>query len=265
MAKLKGLEYVSAINTSKILKMSSTAICFIGLHCDLLTNNKSNNAFLLNMQRLIVWNGLAGTLPTELSHFSDSLVELDIAGGQMTGSIPRSFEKLTKLQNLNMNSHCLSGSIPDFSEFPKLEALSLQDNAELFGSLNRYCNGTHFKDIYSLSDITVDNCGGCSGKVQSLIQCDCCACCNPENFQCCSHQSGSFSSLDSGDMSPNGFVQRFEKQCLSEPAKQWIQKECPCIININNGDRRDGLPFYGECTTDCNAEGAIASQNIESF
>ena len=40
------------------------------------------------------WNNLSGTLPHELSYLNESLVELNLGGGSISGPIPSSFQKM---------------------------------------------------------------------------------------------------------------------------------------------------------------------------
>jgi len=137
-----------------------------------------------------VYNKLTGVLPHELSHFSDSLLEMNIGGGSMSGQIPSSLEKLTNMNTLGIDNHCFSGTIPEFSKIPTLSVLLIDNNAaELNGSLNGFCNGTEMNDgmIKVVSD-----CGGCSGSDDSVfIECDCCYCCNEDDFVCCDKEGTS--------------------------------------------------------------------------
>ena len=203
------------------------------------------------------WNNLSGTIPHELSDFTDSIVEINIGGGSISGTIPSSFEKFTKIESIGLNDHCLSGSIPEFSQIPTLKVLSIINNAELTGSLNGFCNGVDYKNSET---VILGDCDGCSGRDDSLfIECDCCNCCDHDNFVCCDNEGNSWPSYFTYGLSANGFVPSFDKQCLSKENEEFIQEECPCVVNIST-DLED-QPFLGECTTNCTAEGAIPSYN----
>jgi len=197
------------------------------------------------------WNNLSGTIPPELSYFSDSLVEIKVEGGSLSGTIPPSFAELTMLETLGLNDHCLTGSIPDLSDVPNLQLLTLQNNPKLSGSLNGFCNGREYRN--ASIDVVASSCGSCSANEGSaFVECDCCTCCNEDDFTCCDSEGDSSTSLYLNDLSTNGFVPAFDKQCLSDKNKEWIEQECPCIFYPENSFRK-------ECTKDCNTEGAIPS------
>jgi len=132
-------------------------------------------------------NNLSGTIPPELSHFSDSIMELDIGGGTLSGSIPLSFENFKILEVFKVNDHCLSGDIPDLSPIQSIHTFSVENNDQLSGSLNGFCNGSEYKNAGI--DIVRSTCGSCLGQPKSsLIECDCCSCCNEDDFACCDEQ-----------------------------------------------------------------------------
>jgi len=204
----------------------------------------------------MLWNHFSGTLPHELSNFSESLIELNIGGGSLSGAIPQSFTKLTNIETLALQDNCLSGSIPDFSDFPNIEVLTLHNNGDLFGSLNGFCNGSELK---TPNTTILGDCGmWCTGTSEPLLECDCCNfCCRQDDFKCCNKQGVVTSTLMLDDLSPNDFIPNFDKQCLSETSRQWIREECPCVRN--NSTENDDSSFIGMCTKDCNVEGAIRS------
>jgi hypothetical protein len=208
-----------------------------------------------HFHRLAGWNNLIGTIPPEIAEFSESLIELNVAGGSLSGSIPPSFSTLTNLQTFRVNDNCLSGPIPNLFS-PIIEDLAVQNNPELYGSLNEFCEKMPFN-----LDIRAD-CGGCTGNSETEIECDCCICCNPDDFLCCDNQGKRepFSSIFLHDLMPNDFVPAFEKQCVPDTSRQWIDEECPCIvINSTTGD--DESRFSAICTKDCTIEGATPSYN----
>ena len=137
---------------------------------------------------------------------------------------------------------------------PTLTVFVINNNKELSGSLNGFCDGgANFKE--GMIAIAGD-CAGSSGTVE----CDCCTCCDKDNYECTDPQSGdSWSSLYLDGFSANGYIKSFDKpqQCISDQQKQWIQEECPCVVNTRT--ELEKRPFQGQCTTDCTAEGAIES------
>ena len=191
---------------------------------------------------------MSGFIPHELSYFADSLVEINMAGNSILGSIPSFFEKLSNLDTIGLNDNCLSGSIPEFfSEMTNLAMLVLHNNVNLYGSLNGLCEGTEFKNdgmITMLSDCE------CPINPISSLECDCCHhCCNRDTFQCYNMNGDQgVSSSYSLETSPNGIPKSFETTCLSKKSRLWIEKECPCTIPIDD---------VAQCTTNCAAEGAI--------
>lgn len=199
------------------------------------------------------WNGLSGTLPHEVSHFSDSLTEILVGGGQMSGTIPEAYTNLSRLEHLAVNDHCLTGAIPDFSKSPNFKYLNVFKNSGLYGSLNEFCNGTEFRS----SNFVVADCGGCNGEDKSSrIECDCCQCCSEDDYICCNTQGDVYKAVYLNELNEDGFLTGFDKQCISEKAEAWIQEECPCVINLVTENSE--VPFVGECVT-CDTEGARRS------
>jgi Leucine rich repeat len=81
-----------------------------------------------------VYNGLNGTLPSEL-HALSNLEELTLVGGGLQSTIPSSSGKLTLLEYLQLGNNLLTGSFPEsFSDLDKLEHLYMDYNA-LTGSI----------------------------------------------------------------------------------------------------------------------------------
>jgi hypothetical protein len=208
---------------------------------------------------------IIGTLPAELSYLSDSLVELNLAGGSITGAIPTSFEKLTNLELLSLNDHCLSGTIPSkLSQLPELNILTLNGNYELSGSLQEFCNGTQYKEQYIVLSANCDSdfCDTSSSLVDDMdyyepnVECECCACCNPDTFECCSPLGDTWTSYYHGDVSSStGIPKSFDRPCLSEKSYDWLEDECPCLEDIND----DPGIFQGYCTKNCTEVGTIPS------
>ena len=129
------------------------------------------------------WNNLSGELPHELSYFSESLVDLNLFGGSISGPVPDSYGNLTKLAGLSLAEHCLTGTIPEgLTQLSDLAFLTVHGNPELRGSLNGLCDGDQFRGEGSLSYVSAD-CGDCPGS-EPLLECDCCTCCDSNTFDC---------------------------------------------------------------------------------
>eukprot|EP00268_Persea_americana_P066113 TRINITY_DN8935_c1_g1_i2.p1 TRINITY_DN8935_c1_g1~~TRINITY_DN8935_c1_g1_i2.p1 ORF type:complete len:1141 (+),score=211.16 TRINITY_DN8935_c1_g1_i2:187-3609(+) len=80
-------------------------------------------------------NKISGEIPAGIGERCGSLRLLDIAGNQITGSIPATFGYLDSLVSLDMSRNRLKGQIPEcFSQLKALRSLSLAGN-ELSGSI----------------------------------------------------------------------------------------------------------------------------------
>jgi hypothetical protein len=252
----------------KLSEFSSAFDSFLRhfFHCTILTDFLSHHNIFSNIHRLTAFNNLSGTLPHELSEFSNSFVELDVSGGSLSGSIPPSFAKMTLLETFGADNHCLSGTVPDFSNATKMSFFSIYNNPNLSGSLNGFCSGTEVKSTYvqtreseKLTLILRADCGGCTEQAQPSIECDCCeTCCNEDVYECCNNLTG-----ESKTSFRAGFSPSFNKQCLRDASKQYIQENCPCTINPVTKDNpiagvsKEKYAFVAQCTQDCNEEGAI--------
>jgi len=210
------------------------------------------------------WISMSGTLPLELAHFSDSLLELNFAGGSITGTIPSSFEKLTNLEVLNLNDQCLSGTIPTMlSTLPKLGILTLAGNYELTGSLQGFCNGTQLKEGRNFVSANCDDSTFCPTyefndkyNYNPKVECDCCICCNPDTFKCCTPKGDMWDTYYKGLIdSTNGIPSSFDRPCLSEKTYEWLDEECPCFLGKEINLSSSG----GQCTNDCTIKDAVPS------
>ncbi|VEU37376.1 unnamed protein product [Pseudo-nitzschia multistriata] len=198
------------------------------------------------------WNDLSGTLPPELSYFKDSLREINLAGGSISGSIP-DFTDLEKLEILAVNDNCLTGRIPEgFSDLPNLYIFNTYGNAGLVGSLNEFCNGTAYQYKNEVTAfVSADYCGNYGGLSSSGVECNCCVCCNPNNFECYSQEWGLASTVFSQIKRKNKYAKSFEKSCLTFEHKQWVEEECPCLVESHTLGNDDS-PYYAcsNCTVD---------------
>ncbi len=150
-----------------------------------------------------------------------------------------------------MQDNCLTGAIPDFTLNPNLESILIGNNAGLSGSLNDYCIGTEKVNIRNL----YADCG-------KEIDCDCCGCCDPDTFECCSEERGCFISARLNPVPDEKNLMAFRKMCLSDNAQSWIKEECPCYVEVPTDKNTTGWDWGYECTKDCDAEGAIRSSNL---
>jgi len=220
------------------------------------------------------WNGMSGTLPHELSLFSDSLKEINTSGGSMSGTIPSSLTKLTNMETFVINDNCFSGDLPEEMnpiDLPKLAILAIHMNNYGIAStkLGEFCDGSggRIAGVIALAadcpaeEFLDDNNGNLTLAETAPYDCDCCICCYPEQYQCQDLVSGgSWTSYFLNDFSPEGYPQGFATKCVSEEQESWIAENCPCLINATTDPLVN--PFDGECTTDCSQEGAIPSYDF---
>jgi len=196
------------------------------------------------VKRIILWwNNLSGELPHELSYLSESLVDLNLSGGSMSGPIPDSFGNLTKLGGLALAEHCFTGTVPEsLSQLPELNLLILYGNPELGGSLNGLCDGDQFRNS---KDYVSADCGDCPGS-EALVECDCCTCCDSNTFDCCDKDGKTLWKYINLEANPlSGKPLSFERDCLTEEGALWAQEECPCV------DYEPDQQRLGKCTKEC--------------
>ena len=217
---------------------------------------------------------MSGTLPHELSLFSDTLKELNLTGGSLSGTIPDSLTKLTNMQVMTVADNCFTGDLPEAInpiDMPNLGILAIHmNNYELNPiSLAGYCDGqgSRIEGVIALAtdcpaDEFLDNDDGNLTLAETApYGCDCCICCYPESFECQDLASGaSWAVHFLAELSPNGYPKGFDTQCVSSEQQGWIAENCPCLINITNEPITQ--PFLGQCTTDCSLDGAIPSYDF---
>mmetsp|Transcript_18748 Transcript_18748/g.19022 ORF Transcript_18748/g.19022 Transcript_18748/m.19022 type:complete len:387 (+) Transcript_18748:302-1462(+) len=194
------------------------------------------------------WNNMTGTLPQELAHFRESLRDLTVTGGSLTGTIPASLANLTRLESLALNDNCLSGTIPtQFATLlPNLGRLTLGGgNYDLTGSLQGFCHGTHYLHAAGKHVVVSANCDTstfCPTTTTTStdndefptnntkynkynpakVDCECCSCCNPNTFQCCTPDGSGGSRWEDtyhtgvSDSTNGSIPSSFDRQCLSE-------------------------------------------------
>ncbi len=191
------------------------------------------------------WNDLSGTLPHELSYFKDTLEELDLGGGSISGTIPSSFTELTKLKTLGLNDNCLSGTIPEglSKELNILERFNLINNGDLYGSLDHFCNKDKYANegIFAIatecplpSMVGDDDLEHLSDSYAG-VECDCCVCCDRNNYDCYNqHTSQYWKSYNlNAKIMYVGTIKQFDrkKKCRTEANKEWIREKCPWYVN----------------------------------
>ena len=81
-------------------------------------------------------HGLVGKVPSTLSALASSLTSLDLSLNQMTGTIPFTFSKLTKLETLRLGFNKLSGDVPPLPPTLKTLQLVLDGETEPWWNLN---------------------------------------------------------------------------------------------------------------------------------
>lgn len=224
---------------------------------------------------------MSGTLPHELSLLSETLSELNIAGGSIAGPIPSSFTKLTNLELMAVSDNCMSGEIPEGMnpiDLPKLGVFVVHNNnyglTAHSGSLANFCdeNGGRIDGINPAAmdcppeEFEVDMDGEDTNSTLPLVApwgCACCICCYPDKYECQDLMSGgSWKSYYAAELSDNGYPKGFEHQCVSVQQENWIAENCPCLINVTNDPAIQ--PFVGQCTTDCSDENARPSYDFGS-
>mmetsp|Transcript_6228 Transcript_6228/g.15134 ORF Transcript_6228/g.15134 Transcript_6228/m.15134 type:complete len:436 (+) Transcript_6228:114-1421(+) len=252
-----------------VLKSSNEAI---GVFCN-------ESGFVQGLK--LRWNDLSGTLPHELSYFKDTLEELDLGGGMISGTIPSSFADLTKLKTLGLNDHCLSGTIPEglSTQLPLLERFNLINNGDLYGSLNGFCNNNEYAKEGSLAIATECPLPSAIGHddFQHMsddyagVECDCCICCDRDDYDCYDQQSGrSWKSYNlNAKFQTTHLIKQFQeqKECRTEANIEWIQEKCPWYTNTTmdknntNTDFTDinKTPSPFECAVDGSKEGSRTS------
>lgn len=111
-------------------------------------------------------NDYVGELPSNL-YAMPSLTSLQLSDNEFEGSIDRLFPKaksndpiFPNLRTLNLANNNLSGKIPEntLRKLPNLEALILNGNKQLSGSLNEMCKGDELSRIDADCDVVSCKC-----------------------------------------------------------------------------------------------------------
>jgi hypothetical protein len=218
------------------------------------------------------------------------LEEIDFGSGAISGAIPSSFGKLTRLKGLALDDNCLSGTIPKSlsAQLSSIERVNTINNPNLNGSLNGFCNAnaninintkTHQGDgdgeTSSINNWYKDGilavAGDCGvGHDNGGVECECCICCDGIDYQCHDQQLGnSWKSYNFNSLSEDGFPKSFRKKlCRPKPKVDWAIENCPCYIDTNSKNKNhsavdvedeDGIAQtfkVFECTKDCDQDRA---------
>ena len=178
---------------------------------------------------------------------------------------------MAKLKSLALNDNCLTGAIPEglSTDLPVLERFSVINNGDLHGSLNGFCNSNEYatEGILAVAtecplpitigddDIELVE----SGDMYDGLECDCCICCDRNNYNCYdSHSGQSWKSynLNAKVAAADHGVKSFDRknECRTLANRKWVKEKCPCFMRSSKNTTEDGLYAF-ECT-DCSQEGA---------
>jgi Leucine-rich repeat (LRR) protein len=128
-------EPMSAISDPKPTLLSLTS--FLAEIFPLVGSFPSELALLTSLESLNIRNAgnLFGSIPTEFGKLT-KIFKLDLGDNNLSGSIPTEFGKLTRLVKLDLGNNQLSGSIPtEFGKLTNLHTIDLMNNKQLEGSI----------------------------------------------------------------------------------------------------------------------------------
>ncbi|CAI9116060.1 OLC1v1017111C1 [Oldenlandia corymbosa var. corymbosa] len=103
----------------KMYKAKISFCIYKGIQC----NNRSN----IEMIDISHW-GLSGELPENICRYLPELKILRLGGNNLQGSFPFGVTNCSVLEELNMSSSSLSGTLPDLSSLQSLKLLDLSGN-----------------------------------------------------------------------------------------------------------------------------------------
>jgi len=218
------------------------------------------------VEKLVMyWNTMRGTLPHELSGLS-SLREINFGGGSIKGTIPESFSQLTNLEAISMHDNCLTGEIPEFvGDLPVLGLLNIFNNQNGLtadsGVLARSCANNEERPMIIAFDCPgwepFDTTNSTEAAPPVPWGCDCCLCCNPDDFTCANVATGAgWPVYYIHGLSKEGYPKGFTSECGTEEQESWIADNCPCVRVVTEE------PMYRECTLDCDQNGTIPSYDF---
>ena len=190
------------------------------------------------------WNKLEGTIPEELSYFSDTLVEFNIVGNSVKGQFPTMMTNFSQLSALGLAGNCFTGTIPNTLQ--SMEIFTIYNNQFTSGNVNdAFCgtNNTTGEPILRENVVAV--------AVDSSIDCECCIVCNPNEYECTNVlYNATYMVTNVGGEEPwdktTGYLKQFERPCLTKEQREWIPTHCPCVVD-------------NVCSTNCTGDGARQS------
>ena len=199
------------------------------------------------------WNNLTGTLPDELPFFLDTLVDINLTGGSISGTIPSSLGKLSNLNTISFFENCLTGNIPEeIINLPLVSSMFVGgNNDQLSGNLEVFCD-TEDPLRYREGILNLNK--------DASTDCSCCFECFPDEFRCWSpfyNTSWGNTNLGLNAYDSKNNVKQFQKECTTPVQLKWIEKECPCVIDVNTDAH---VLFLGQCSN-CTAPGARPTVN----
>ncbi len=193
-------------------------------------------------------------MPDELPFFLDTVIDINLSGGSISGTIPSSLGKLSQLEELSFFENCLTGNIPEeIISLPLLSGLYVGgNNDQLSGNLAVFCD--------TEDPLRVREGKGTIAKDVS-IDCSCCLECYPDEFRCWNPLYNA-SWLNVYVDKPSAFdsnnnAKQFQKECTTPVQLQWVEKECPCAINVSTDPY---VAFAGQCSN-CTAPDAWPTTN----
>ncbi|KAI3726066.1 hypothetical protein L1987_65863 [Smallanthus sonchifolius] len=133
----------------------------------------SDLRFCVSLQKLdLAGNNLTGSIPSELCTWLPYLVELDLSGNQLTGEIPANLGNCSFLNTLLLSDNQLSGNIPSqFSNLGRLTKFSVANNGfsgAIPSSLSKF-ESSNFDGNRGLCGKPLGSCGGLNTKNLAII------------------------------------------------------------------------------------------------
>jgi len=199
------------------------------------------------------WNNISGTIPNEISVFSETLELLNLVGGSIGGTIPSAFASFSKLDTFAVSDNCMTGTIPEgFDTFKNMSLFMVHNNYQLDGSLQGFCEDEPSLYREGIGFVARD----------ANVDCSCCNQCDPVGLECENLWFNfSFPTVYTSDMNAwdaKNNSKQFTKQCISSEQNEWIDEQCPCVID---NSLMTEVEHWWECTQNCTIPGAWPSHN----